>query len=115
LWTVEEAINGLLTKMKNWKETATNTALMFKCLFSCNIFHLMKKASSNSSGKGNRRLPWLGPHGRGRGELEEGVSSEKLIDSNAINPKKLTNPSPCSHNPKYPMHPLKGEQWQSQK
>jgi hypothetical protein len=35
--------------MKNWKEAATNTALMFKCLFSCNIFHLMKKASSGNT------------------------------------------------------------------
>ena len=40
-----ESINPNLKIIKNWKEAATNTAWMFKCLFSCNIFHLMKKAS----------------------------------------------------------------------
>jgi hypothetical protein len=32
----------------NWKETATNTVWMFKCLFSYNLFHLMKKVLSGN-------------------------------------------------------------------
>jgi hypothetical protein len=45
---VVQRLAQIFLVMKNWKEAATNTAYMFKCLFSCNIFHLMKKTPSRN-------------------------------------------------------------------